>query len=138
MTAADEAAALVAAYTAEVEELDDAIPPPPNGCSADAQALWYALLESRPIEADPAAMALAEQIVLTQTLIDQLRADMDGQDLVVRGSMNQPTTHPHVGSINALSSNFRQMLKQLPNPDGPAGQARRRSSIRERLKNGGI
>lgn len=103
----------------------------PQFKSADARELWA---EST----DVYALSAHEKLILKGacTALDniaKLEVELDGADLMSKGSMGQDVANPLLGELRQTQAAFDRAMKQLslPDVDGEDAGASRSSSARE-------
>lgn len=127
--------ALVGSHEAEAIEPD--LPSPPADTSAKGTALWYALLGA--YEFNLGEMAILEQLVTTQSHLDEIEADWrrDGSPTQATGSMGQPVADPRVQEMRQLRAQHLALVKALNLPAEGGQEQRRRPGRPARASGGG-
>lgn len=127
--------ALVGSHEAEVVEAD--LPSPPADTSPKGAALWFALLAA--YEFNLGEMAILEQLVTTQTHLDEIEADWrrDGSPTQATGSMGQPVADPRVQEMRQLRAQHLALVKALNLPAEGGQEQRRRPGRPTRSAGGG-
>lgn len=112
-------------------------PKAPAGLGAAGRRLWRAVGDAYDLRVDEVrvledACRLADTIAL-------LEASMDGQGVLVKGSMGQPVLNPLLSEQKTHRTALAGLLKQLKLPDDAAGgvnQARSAAQSRWRTAHG--
>lgn len=103
----------------------------PRFASADARELWSEATTTY-------VMAAHERLILKGacSALDKIAAledELDGADLMSKGSMGQDVANPLLGELRQTQAAFDRAMKQLalPDADGADAGASRSSSARE-------
>lgn len=101
----------------------DKPPAAPRNLSARARRLWRDVLQRYSLRVDE--LVLLEQAWRTLDDLDRVSDELRGAELVVPGSMKQPTAHPLLLEARGLRTVFAAHLRQLglPDVDGTVGAA---------------
>jgi hypothetical protein len=104
-------------------------PRPPQGLDAPGRKLWRSVVSAYALRADE--LFVLESACSCADLVAKLAKAMEGQPLVVRGSMGQEREHPLLSEQRQQRALLTRTLAQLKLPDlepgGVAAEAQRRS-----------
>jgi hypothetical protein len=81
--------------------------------SVSARALRRRLLSTYDFAADPAALALLDQLVLAQDQLAAVQARIGADGLVVTGSLGQPRPHPLLSEQDRLRRTLMALTRAL-------------------------
>ncbi len=90
-------------------------PPAPKGVGLEARRLWRDVLKD--FQLGPAELRILEDACREMDLIGRMEDDLEGADLVVRGSQRQPAPNPLVQEVRLHRAVLRQLLGALRLPD---------------------
>lgn len=90
-------------------------PQTPKGLSPRGRKLWRDTLTRYELRVDEVALLHESCRVLGQ--IDFLAMQLDGAQLIVKGSMGQPAPHPLLAELRGCRALFAQLVRQLKLPD---------------------
>lgn len=111
------------------EGADHARPRPPKGLEAPGRKLWRGVVSAYDLRPDE--LFVLESACACADLVAKLAAGMEGQPLVVRGSMGQEREHPLLSEQRQQRALLTRTLAQLKLPDldpsAAAHQAQERS-----------
>ena len=93
----------------------------PAGLGDRGSELWSAVTSKYELRVDERRI-LEDACRLTDVLT-VLEAGMEGQSLLVKGSMGQPVLNPLLGEQKTHRTALAGLLKALRLPDDPAGEA---------------
>jgi len=91
------------------------IAPAPKGLGMEARRLWRDTLKE--FQLGPAELRLMEDACREVDLIERLESELDGADLVVRGSQGQPVANPLAQELRLHRGVLRQLLGALRLPE---------------------
>ena len=92
-------------------------PSPPKGFEATGRQLWKRVVSAYILRPDE--LMLLESACKTADLVARLEAAMEGQPLVVRGSMGQEREHPLLSEARQQRALMARLLGQLKLPEEP-------------------
>jgi hypothetical protein len=101
----------------EGHDEDDEIPPAPVGSSAEAQMLWFRVLNE--FDLSLGEMAVLEQVVALKTAVDNLTKEHEalGSPVLAEGYMGKGTvTHPLLVEIRQTRKDYLAAVRQLGLP----------------------
>jgi len=108
----------------------DEIPAPPDELGGPGRAMWDDMLGALEIE-DPRELISLRQACLLEDDLVRLRDELEGADLVVKGSTGQPVEQPLLGAIRNAVTLQSKLLGAIARSDAPASatQAGRRLAL---------
>lgn len=92
-------------------------PRAPKGLDTRGKRLWTEIHAVFDLSQDPHRAVLLEDACRTADLIDRLQAEVDSQDLRVRGSQGQPVAAPELAEIRQHRGTLATLLGKLALPD---------------------
>lgn len=100
----------------------------PRFVSADARELWEATTSAYELAAHEKLILKGACAALDK--IAALEDELDGADLMSKGSMGQDVANPLLGEVRQTQAAFDRAMKQLalPDPDVDAGASRSSSA----------
>ncbi len=90
-------------------------PPAPKGLGLKARRLWRDILKD--FQLGPAELRILEDACREVDLIERIETELDGADLVVRGSQGQPVANPLTQEVRLHRAVLRQLLGALRLPE---------------------
>lgn len=105
-------------------------PSKPKGLGDAGSALWDQITEGYSFRPDE--LRVLRDACFEADLIASLEDELEGSDLIVKGSQGQPVANPMIGELRQHRGLLERMLRglHLPDEDGRAAGARS-SSARE-------
>lgn len=89
-------------------------PPPPKGLAEGGRELWRDLIKFGPFRADH--LRILRDCVRECDLIDRMEEEMRDGQMIVLGSMKQPTANPMAGELRQHRVALSGLLRALELP----------------------
>jgi hypothetical protein len=101
----------------------------PKGLAYQGQKLWKAITADFDLTGEPGKIRILEDACKLADSIDAMEKALVGQPMVVKGSYQQPVTHPLVTSIQSARALMSQLIAKLALPPTDEEQAEKREHI---------
>lgn len=88
---------------------------PPNGLSSTSRKMWREIVSKYELRTDE--LRVLEDACREVDLIGLLERELDGAELIVKGSMGQPVANPMISELRQHRATLQRLLAALKLPD---------------------
>ena len=105
----------------------------PKGMSTAARKLWRETVSA--FDLDEHEYPVLEAVCRKLDIIERIRDELEGADLVVRGSQGQDAAHPLLSELRMQEASYAALLKSLDLPGGDGVEATPRTLAAQKAAN---